>query len=297
MDVDQIATFVAIAQTGGFTRAAGKLHRSQPAVSRRLSLLEQELGAPLLERVRGGVRLTDLGRAFLPHAEAMLAAMYDGRNAVSESLREGSGEVSLALVGTLVNRQRVTILRDFARAGHGSRLALRTAASPAISQLVRRGEATLGLRYFVDDDPELVCSTLGKESMLVVAAPDHPLSERAELQLADLSSERWIGFPIAKNSPFGQLLQRQLVLSGLRGAEVMIVDSLSAHKRLVEAGFGLALLPESSVQEELELGTLKRLDVPVLPVAIPITLIHRRNGYLSPVAQALLTLLGKLSWR
>ena len=56
MDIDGIRTFLSIAQLGGFTRAAGQLHRSQPAISRRIGLMEQELGAPLLERVRGGVK-------------------------------------------------------------------------------------------------------------------------------------------------------------------------------------------------------------------------------------------------
>ncbi len=58
------------------------------------------------------------------------------------------------------------------------------------------------------------------------------------------------------------MLQRQLAAAGLAGAEIMTVDSLSAHKRLAEAGFGLSLLPHSSIDEELELGTLKLLKVP-----------------------------------
>ena len=82
MDIDEIQTFVAIADLGGFTQAGLRLHRSQPAISRRLGLLEQELGAPLFDRIRGHARLTEAGRAFLPHAEAALAALKDGREAV-----------------------------------------------------------------------------------------------------------------------------------------------------------------------------------------------------------------------
>ena len=84
MDVDEIRTFLAIAETGGFSRAAQRLHRSQPAISRRIGLLEQELGAPLFERIRGRVRLTDAGHAFLPHAEATMAALKDGQDAVRD---------------------------------------------------------------------------------------------------------------------------------------------------------------------------------------------------------------------
>jgi len=71
----------------------------------------------------------------------------------------------------------------------------------------------------------------------------------------------------------------------------MEVDSLSAQKRLVEAGFGVALLPKSSVTEELSAGTLKVLRMPRLSTTIPVTIVHRRRGYLSPAARALLALL------
>src|ERR1700759_2405002 len=111
MDIAEIETFVAIAELGGFTRAAQRLHRTQPAISRRLGQLEHELGAPMFERVRGNARLSEAGRAFLPHAEAALAALKDGREAVL-GLQSGlRGTVSLALVGTLADTSVVDVLR------------------------------------------------------------------------------------------------------------------------------------------------------------------------------------------
>src|SRR5882724_11186949 len=82
VEIDQVAALVAVVRGGGFTRAAAALHLSQPAVSRRLNLLERELGAPLFERIRSGAVLTEAGKAFLPHAEAMLASRRDGIEAV-----------------------------------------------------------------------------------------------------------------------------------------------------------------------------------------------------------------------
>ena len=70
-----------------------------------------------------------------------------------------------------------------------------------------------------------------------------------------------------------------------------MIDSLTAQKRLAQAGFGLALVPESSVRDELRQGALVALDIPAMQTAIPITAIHRRNGYLSPAAKRLLALL------
>src|SRR5216117_1724990 len=93
MELDQVETFVAIVRRGGFTRAASSLHLSQPAVSRRLDLLERELGRPLFDRTRGGARLTEAGQAFLPHAEALLASMRDGVEASSRFDRPFPGAI------------------------------------------------------------------------------------------------------------------------------------------------------------------------------------------------------------
>jgi DNA-binding transcriptional LysR family regulator len=75
------------------------------------------------------------------------------------------------------------------------------------------------------------------------------------------------------------------------GTDITLIDSLTAQKRLAQAGFGLALVSENSVRDELRQGTLVALDIPSMRTAIPITAIHRRNGYLSSAAKTLLKLL------
>jgi DNA-binding transcriptional LysR family regulator len=293
MDIDGLTTFVAIAELGGFTRAGARLHRSQPAISRRLGLLEQELGAPLFDRLRGRARLTEAGRAFRPHAEAALAALKDGQEAVRDLQSGLSGSLSLALVGTLADTHIVDTLSRFRRRARGVRLELRTASSAEVTDLVRRGEVTLGLRYFFADGADLVTHEAGAEAMLVVAAAAHPLAGRRVRNVKTLRGERWIAFPPVRNErdSSGHLLARQLVRAGLDDADVTLIDSLTAQKRLAQAGFGLALVPESSVRDELRQGLLVALDVPAMRAVNPITAIHRRNGYLSPAAKALLALL------
>jgi DNA-binding transcriptional LysR family regulator len=298
MDVDEIRTFVSIAQLGGFTRAAGRLNRSQPAISRRISLIEQELGAPLLERVRGGVKLTEAGHAFLPFAEAVLAAIEDGREAVRATVSEERGAVSLALVGTLADTHIVDVLRRFARRSKSVNLDLQTASSQEVSDLVRRGEATLGLRYFDNAHADLISRVVGAETLLVICSADHPLAGKRIRKAQQLAGERWVAFPAVRGrESFGRILERQLAAAGLDGATVTLIDSLTAQKRLVEAGFGIALVPESSVRDELRLGALKVLDAPELRTTVPVTIIHRRKGYLSPAARALLSLMSGATLR
>jgi len=127
MNLHDLETFVSIARLGGVTRAAGQLHRSQPAITRRVKLLESHLGAPLLERGRSGAMLTEAGRTFLPYAEAVLAALKDGTQAV-QALQEGDhGAVSLAIVGTLAGTTVVEQLRRFSARHRNARIELRTA--------------------------------------------------------------------------------------------------------------------------------------------------------------------------
>jgi DNA-binding transcriptional LysR family regulator len=295
VQLDHVEAFVAIVRRGGFTRASGSLHLSQPAISRRVHLLEHELGRPLFDRARGGARLTEAGRAFLPHAEALLASMRDGLEAVKALDRSDRGAVSLALVGTLASTDLTARLQRFRRSHPDVRLALHTALSREVSALVRRGDATLGLRYFADPDPDLVSLELYREPLVTVCAPGHRLAKARTVTARMLTGETWVGFPVRAGSPgesYAQMLVERLAAVGLSAAEIVPIDSLTAQKRLVEAGFGLGMMPESGVEEEMRLGTLRALRVPAMRSAVPVVLVHRRRAHLSGGARALMTLLG-----
>ena len=105
----------------------------------------------------------------------------------------------------------------------------------------------------------------------------------------ELANERWVGFSARRaRESFVQLLAGRLAAAGLDSPEILPVDSLTAQKRMVEAGFGVALLVESGVKEELRLGSLRRLDVPELRASLPVCVVHRRRGYLGAAARNLL---------
>ena len=292
MEIDQIETFVAVVRGGGFTKAGSLLHLSQPAVSRRLELLERELGAPLFERIRSGAILTEAGRTFLPHAEALLASMRDGLDSVRALHQVDGGMITLALVGTLASTSLTGCLQRFREAHSRVELRLRTALSQEVSVLVRRGDATLGLRYGGDPHPDMVTVSVYNELMMVVCSPRHRLAGRRSVAASALGTERWVAFPPRNDAfyePYPWSLQNRLAAWGLHPAEIVPIDSLTAQKRMVEAGFGLALLPESSVDEELRTGTLREMRVSGARVTIPVVLIHRRRAYLSGATRALMS--------
>ena len=288
--LNSLETFVTIARLRGFTRAGAVLHCSQPAISRRITLLEAELGAPLFDRVSGGVVLTDAGTALLPHAEAALAATRDGAAAVRDVIRDGGGHVSLAVVGTLASARLVDRLKRFRRRHAKVRVELRTATSAKVSELVRCGDATLGLRYGSDDSADLVSRTITHEPVIVVAAADHRLADGKSHTPAALAGERWVTFPArTSRETYVELLARTLAAAGIDAPDIIAIDSLTAQKRLVEAGLGIAMLARSHVDDELRLGTLAVIEVPALRAKIPVAVVHRKHGYLGAAARELLT--------
>jgi len=297
MDLAELRAFVTIARLGGFNRAGDRLHRSQPAISRRIKLAEEELGARLFERVRGRVALTEAGRAFLPFAESVLSTLEDGRQAVRATVDEAGGPVSLALVGTLADSNIVDVLRQFAARSKSVELDLRTATSQEVSDLVRRGEVSLGLRYHPDERSELVSRIVGTEPLVVICSPEHSLVGK-RVSKRRLAAEKWVGFPSARGrESFGKILERLLIPVATEDMKVTLIDSLTAQKRLVEAGFGLALVPESSVRDELKLGALRQLDAPAMRARIPVALIYRRNGFLNSAVRALIDLMSNSALR
>jgi DNA-binding transcriptional LysR family regulator len=293
MDAESLRTFLAIHQAGGFSSGAARLARSQPAISRRIALLEEEIGAPLFERATGGVVLSQAGRVLLPHAQRVLAALEDCRAAL-DALRSGTaGPVSMAAVGTLAGANLTPVLKRFSLAHPDVELNLRTATSAEVSELVRSGEATVGVRYHRDRSSDLACTEIGAERLQIVCAPDHVLAGTTVASLRELADERWLAFPNTRKLPetSADNLFARFVVLGVPELRWTAVDSLTAQKRLAEAGYGLAVLPDSAIGEELSGKRLAVINVAGLQLANPVFLVTRRDGYLSPAATALIGLL------
>jgi DNA-binding transcriptional LysR family regulator len=293
MELSEIEAFVTIHRAGGFTRAAELLHLSQPAVSRRIELLERELGVPLFERLPGGIRLTEAGLAFLPYAQQILAAISDGKAAVHALEEEEQGTITLALVGTLASTQLTTHLQAFHERYPHVRLLLRTARSDEVSTMVQQGDAHLGLRYFADPRPEIRSLLAINEPLLVICATHSRFVTGEPTEPAALLGVPWVTFPLgvgASGEPFARLLEQQLLRHELHTAERIVIDSLTAQKRLIEADFGVGLLPASSIEEELHLGTMRVLPIAAMQTSVPVIAIHRRQAYLSRAVRTLLAM-------
>src|SRR5262249_6762099 len=162
----------------------------------------------------------------------------DAFNAVQSLARQISGPVSVAVVGTLADGRLSAILKRFGDDYPDVSLTLRTATSAEVTGLIRRGEVTIGLRYGRETSPDLDCELLLIEPLRVVCGPSHRLAGRRVKNLADLRSEHWIAFPEipGRRELAASHIAALFLTHGLDEIAWTPVDSLTAQKRLVEAG-------------------------------------------------------------
>ena len=293
LDTEALRTFIAVHRQKGFSGAARMLHRTQPAISTRIRLLEQDLGARQFERTTGGLMLSQAGRMLLPRAEAIIAALGDAEHAVLGLRKDATGPLDLAIVGTLAGTNLTGALKRFGAHHAGVELNLRTARSFEVSELVRNGEATIGLRYDRNRSDGLHYEQIGSDPMVIACAAGHRFAGRLLRSLKPLQDERWLAFPEIpgkREIPPSHISSIFLAL-GLGEISWWPVDSLNAQKRLMESGSGLALLPKSSLQEELVSGSLKIIRVAGLQVGQSVQMVSRRNGFFSAATLKLMELL------
>ncbi|HSV82869.1 MAG TPA: LysR family transcriptional regulator [Ramlibacter sp.] len=290
INIPELKAFVAAARFGNFTRAAESLHISQPALSRRIGMVEHALGAPVFDRAGGRAQLTDVGEAFLQHAVAVLASLQDAVEAAQAVRRGDRGQLVVAIANSLLRPGVVARLDQFRQARPGIELVLHTGISAEVSTLVLTGDAALGVRFRPDPHTSLETRIVGKDDLLVVCAPDHPLASATSVTKAQLARETWIGYSGPAVDPGGGL-QKALARHGIFDARVMVIEGLDERKRLVAANFGIGMFPAGNVATELDAGTLRALKVPAFKVVVPFALIRRKGAQLGAAARQLEELL------
>ena len=181
----QLEAFVEVVRLGSVTGAARALFVTQPALTARLNALERTVGAPLLVRRRGGVRLTEAGRAFLPYAERALQAVADGRDVLTELERGVAGHVAVCASPIVSTYALPTILKRFSETHPGVQVAVRTGHSEEMIELgqARRGRRRV-LRAF--DDPAVEQFTLYEDELVLVVHATHRCGD--VVRLADFAT-------------------------------------------------------------------------------------------------------------
>lgn len=285
MDLANLSAFLAVAESGSFSQAAERLHLTQPAVSKRIAALEQQLDVRLFDRLGREVGLTEAGRALLPRAYRILNVLDDTRRALANLHQEVSGRLVLATSHHIGLRRLPALLRQFSRSYPQVSLDIRFMDSEVAYEEVLHGRAELAVVTLAPHTAEPVrARRVWNDPLDFVVAPEHPLAGQRSLSLADVAAHPAV-FPGGQTFTH-DVVSRLFDSRGLRPNIAMSTNYMETIKMLVSIGLAWSVLPRTMLDEQ------------VVRLAVPEVQLERQLGYivhtertLSNAARAFMALL------
>lgn len=290
MELYQLEAFEAVISHGSFTRAAEALYLTQPAVTRQIAALESELQTRLFDRLGRTVHLTAAGETLHRYAEAIVRLAREAQHAIADIEAGTAGRLAVGASSTLATYVLPPLLRRFRESHSRVEISVHTGVSAQVVEMVRANEVDIGLVTGEIHDPALQATILADFATCVVVPPAHPLAARRSVSAAKLAGSPLILMEAGTN--LRAYVDRLLGAAGVEEQVTMELDNVEAIKRMIQADLGISLLPEVAVSLEVQDGRLVALDLTDVPHANRhITLIHRRDKYLTTAVQAFLKLL------
>ena len=290
IDILGVQAFVAVADQGGFQKAADTLHLTQTAVTQRLRNLEDFLGVTLMERTTRSVALTRIGRDFLPQARRLLAELSTALTEIRETGRAARGDVSIACVPTVGVQYLPSILQEYAVRYPENRIKVLDHASSGVAEAVLRREAEFGINIAGPHQPELDSVPLLEDEFVLICREDHALARKRRVAWRQLAPHPLIFA--------GQVSGNRVLLDmALGNGDLALqfnyeVQRSSTAVGLVAEGVAAAVVPRLAMQKGAYPGI--RVIALVEPVVSrTLVLVARKSARLSPAAQALYDLIRK----
>ncbi len=247
MELRHLRYFVAVAEAENVSRAALKLHVSQPALSRQIRDLEDELGFLLLERSAKSVRLTEAGRAFLIEARAVLQRAEEAVKAARAIATGATGELHVGYAPSLTARILPQTLRAFQAESPNIRVRLHDFSTEEMLTGLREGK--LQIAFVVRLTPNLLrglrFEELARDPMCLAVAPKHPLAGRRSVTLTEVAKEPLITYSRKDYPDAHENLTAMFAAIKSKPRIVEEHDSVSSLIAAVEAGNGVTIAPES----------------------------------------------------
>ncbi len=282
MDTSNLKTFITAAELASFSLAAEQLYLTQPAVSKRISALENELGTRLFDRIGRRISLTEAGHMLLPRARDILAEIDDSLRQIANLSGEVGGRLSIGTSHHIGLHRLPPVLRAYTRAWPKVELDLRFMDSEAACRAVQTGQLELGivtlpLTPLADLDSEPVWT----DPLRIVAGREHPLAGQPHIQPAQLATHAAI---LPAHGTYTRALLERAIASEAGSLQVsMTTNYLETIKMLVSVGLGWSVLPQTMLSDDLQ-----ALDVPDLPLVRQLGVVHHRQRTLSNAARAML---------
>ena len=258
MEMRQLRYFTVLAQELSFTRAAQKLHVSQPPLSFQIASLEEELGTRLFDRTSRSVQLNAAGRAFLPHAQAVLERLERARTHVRQVAQGFEGSVHIGLAGSHFLGPLPHFIAGFRQSRPKVDVVLHEMMPADHLQALHDGAVDISLLRSPSEHPGLHAQLLWRDPLVVALPPGHRLATRKRIGLADLRAEALVMLRPG-SSAYAQKVFDACVSSGFVPRVVQQVIEVPAMVNLVAAGLGVALVPASLAGMYNDAVTLCRL--------------------------------------
>ncbi len=284
----QLDIFLTLAREQSVSRAAEKLHVTQPAVSMQLRLLEEAVGVPLFEQVGRQIRLTDAGEDFRRYAGAAMAQFKELDDAMAQRVGMKQGRIELAVVSTAKYFVPMLLVK-FRKRFPGIEIALHVHNRDIITGMLARNEVDLVVMGRAPASLECCATAFATNPLGVVSAPEHPLSRRRRAPLSILADQEFV--VREKGSGTRHSMEGLFKEHGINPPVVMEMPSNETIKQAVMAGMGLGFLSLRTVRHELAAGHLTLLDLEGLPLMRHWHVTHLQSKRLSPAAQAFKTFL------
>ena len=285
MELSELRVFLTVVAERSFSKAAMKLHRTQPAISQAVRRLEESVGERLFDRATKDATLTEAGRLLRDYADRLLRLSEEAEEAVKDlrDLRRGRvligcNEASVHAVLPLIERFR---------GGHPLvHVDVRRIPARQVGAEVAQGSLDFGVLTFQPADRGIQSIPLGGDEIVLLTAPKHPLASRRRVTLEEVGRE----VVIAHSDPSPA---RDRVLRAYERKQTAIniqisLPSLDGIKRAVESGIGVALLPRRCALTEIARGQLAAVRVPELGAPRQVRLVFRKTGERSRAAEAFL---------
>ncbi len=285
MELSQLETFLAVAEERSFSRAAVRMHRTQPAVSQVIRKLEAAVGETLFDRAARDGSLTPAGSLLRDYALRLLALRREAASALDELKSLERGRLQLA-ANEYTCMYLLTAMDRFRQAFPQISVTVHRMLASHIPDELNLRTFELGMISFRPDPAQFRTIAVYGDSLAFVVSPSHPLAGAARVSIKDLGEELFVAHNVT--SPL-----RQKVIEAFQRYRTPLnmqieLPTIEAIKRFVAMGNGVALVPHLTVARELETGDLVRIPVDELEVKRVLRLVHRRQATLSYAARAFL---------
>ncbi len=292
MDLDQLETFLAVAEERSFSRAALRLHRTQPAVSQVIRKLEESVGETLLDRAARDGSLTAAGTLLREYAVRLLALRREASSALGELKNLERGRLQLA-ANEYTCMYLLPALDQFRRKFPQISVTVQRMLASRIPDELNLRSFELGIISFRPDPGPFRTIGVYADRLALIVGRKHPLHDARRVSINDLGTEAFIAHNVA--SP----LRRKVIETFQRYQTplnmVIELPTIEAIKRFVAMGNGVALVPHLTVARELESGDLVEIPVKELEIRRVLRIVHRRQVTLSYAARAFLSTLRALA--